>query len=1384
MIWAKRIIVGLYVFIYTTTLYANPVLDHIASGGASVQQTSTTTTINQTSQKAILNWNSFNIGTGETTNFQQPQGGVALNRISPTQGASQVYGNLTATSQIILVNPAGIYFGPGSYVNVGGMIATTANISDADFNNGNYRFTNVVGYNGAIINEGQIIAAKNGLIALVGGAVRNDGMIQANYGRVVLAAGESFSMSFGGDDMIGFSIDAGVSRRAVDRNGNSIADGVSHTGTITSKQVLISAKAASGVLDNAINMRGIVNVRSVYKSGGEIIISASPKSGVVRLSGKLNASSKRNHGGNITVTGDNILLDSTVVLNVTGMAGGGNVLIGGNAYGIGDLQHANAVVMLPGAKILADAGHYGSGGHVVLWSDNYTNINGIISARGGSKSGNGGFVETSSKNILTVGDFSVNTTAVNGRSGQWLLDPGDLTISLVNSNVSAVTPFIPTAAGATLNVVTLTAALLTNNVTVLTSNDGFAGNGDIIISSAINYVSANSLTLSAYRNISSLLNNAVINNSGSGSVILRADNAGTGTGTVSLTGTTPNITASGGVSIYYNPVAFGTNTALYSGGTTPTQYMLIQSLGTATDAATVRSLGSVSNNTVHWSRNFALTKNIDAAATVGWNAGAGFNPIGNSATPFTGKFDGQNQTISNLYINRPSTDRVGLFGFANTTAQIRNVNLSNVNITAKSQAGGLIGINFGPVNNVNVTGGTVTTNADSTYAGPNGTGFALAGGVIGYNNYIGTISNLSSSATVISTGAGAISIGGVVGQSRNGSLSNITNSGNIIAAAGSTFIGGITGWLVGGGTLANSSSSGTITADATSVHVGGLIGRSELGSTISNSFNTGSVTGGSYVGGLAGLAQANISNSYSTGSISGGDIVGGLVGHCSVGTISNAYATGNITATGNVYGGLVAWNIGTISNSYATGQVTGSATSYDGGGLVGFNSGIIAATVAGLTYAAGNVTAYHYAGGLVGWNAIGATINNAYASGNVSLTSTTMALAAGGIAGYNRGSIIATIPGATYATGTVTDPANGYYTGGVVGWNDAVITGVYATGTVSGYNYVGGVIGADLNLYGTSLVTNVYSTGNVTGRSIGAGGIIGYNKGILTATAPGLTYASGVITGNDKVGGGVGWNTGSVNNASYVGNSVTGVKKIGAFIADNSGSYTNTSVNNVTLTGLAGNNYFTLNVNNIIGLVQVNGTANGFTTYDFGGYAREVVATMAESSKNNGRASTSGLIFSNYVNIDALIGNPNFSNTLLPTTSAYPYLVRTSNTSGYFTDPLTYTHFYVAPYTLQGFSTVQIGSTYNQTYASPISKISEGSYRSNVTAGNIPTSQYFISPQWLVFGKNDYTILANLERPVMMQTRPINIDETSKIMLPISPYRSLTVQINNELVKY
>ncbi len=124
----------------TFAVFANPVVQNIQYGNITIQNNSNQTTIHQTSQKGIINWNSFNINSNQQVHFQQPSNGITLNRINAQNGVSEIYGRLTATGEIILINPAGIYFGPNAFVNVSSLIASTADLTNKNFINSNYTF--------------------------------------------------------------------------------------------------------------------------------------------------------------------------------------------------------------------------------------------------------------------------------------------------------------------------------------------------------------------------------------------------------------------------------------------------------------------------------------------------------------------------------------------------------------------------------------------------------------------------------------------------------------------------------------------------------------------------------------------------------------------------------------------------------------------------------------------------------------------------------------------------------------------------------------------------------------------------------------------------------------------------------------------------------------------------------------------------------------------------------------------------------------------------------------------------------------------------------------------------------------------------------------------
>ncbi|TMH42793.1 MAG: filamentous hemagglutinin N-terminal domain-containing protein [Betaproteobacteria bacterium] len=160
----------------------------VTAGSANISTSGSNMQITQGSSSAILNWQSFSIGSGAWVNFSQPSSSaIALNRVLGNN-PSEIFGRLTANGQIFLSNPNGVLFAPGAAVDVGALFATTLSIADKDFLAGRYNFYNA-GRAGSVINQGHIVAA-NGYAALAGPQVRNDGIIVANAGTVALAAGD------------------------------------------------------------------------------------------------------------------------------------------------------------------------------------------------------------------------------------------------------------------------------------------------------------------------------------------------------------------------------------------------------------------------------------------------------------------------------------------------------------------------------------------------------------------------------------------------------------------------------------------------------------------------------------------------------------------------------------------------------------------------------------------------------------------------------------------------------------------------------------------------------------------------------------------------------------------------------------------------------------------------------------------------------------------------------------------------------------------------------------------------------------------------------------------------------------------------------------------
>jgi filamentous hemagglutinin family protein len=646
------------------------------------------------------------------------------------------------------------------------------------------------------------------------------------------------------------------------------------------------------------------------------------------------------------------------------------------------------------------------------------------------------------------------------------------------------------------------------NATTITNTS----TGDITVDIPLNW-SANTLTLTP----------------STGDININADLNATGTAALVMT-TTGNINIPLTSSGFTAQVNLASGTSLTINGHA---YTIINSVGAA-GSTTGTDLQGINGNLTGY---YALGSDIDASATATWNYYStgdyyyGFAPIGSSSSvAFGGVFDGLGHTVSGLYINRPSTSNVGLFGYTTTSALHKNVGVESATVTGSSSVGALVGHNDNPISNV-YTLGTVT--------------------------------------------GGAGSVGGIAGYS--GSAVLIFNSYSGVAVTANATAGGLVG--ANYGSILDSYATGTVAV--TTSNVGGLVGVNNAGASISDSYSTGNVSSGDlYAGGLVGQNFAEIVDSHATGDINAGNqygysYAGGLAGASSAsGSITNSYATGAVTATGTYVGGLVGYNYesSSIASSYATGPTSG--TRYVGG-LVGYNTNSIAGS-----YASGLITVTstgYYGGGLVGYN-LGGTVSDSYATGNVTgnlgnlggfsayntgLIERCYALGDVSGSGNNVGGFLGTNSGTatdSYATGAVHGVM---YSGGFVGRNTGSILRSYAMGNVSGgsssgYSYAGGLAGAN---DAGGVISLSYSTGDVAGTGSHVGGLVGHNLGSSTISN---SYSISSASGTSYVGGLVGNNASEIITSYSAGRVSAGGSNVGGFTGANTGTVTNGYWNTAT----------------------------------------------------------------------------------------------------------------------------------------------------------------------------------------------------------------------------
>ncbi|MGH7222883.1 MAG: filamentous hemagglutinin N-terminal domain-containing protein, partial [Gemmataceae bacterium] len=726
----------------------------VVGGSAAITYTSPTQMqITAATNRSAINWQSFSIAHGYGVNVKQPN--TTSTQLENVTGPSpsQIFGALSSNGRIVLANPNGIWFGPDAQVDVAGLVATTSHPTQSDINTfingGSLTMSQAGNANAAIVNQGTITIAQEGLAAFVAPGVSNQGVIQARLGTVQLSSGTTPTLDFYGDGLINIAVNGQTLAQAIDPStGKPLGAAAENSGTISANggTVYITANVAAGVVDQTINVSGVVQAQSVSQQNGEIVLNGG-STGAVQVAGTLDASGtgRGETGGTVKVLGNTVALASNSTINVSGDAGGGTVDVGGDFHGAGPDPNANTTTVDQGATILADAVTSGNGGDVAVWSQQSTSFDGAISAKGGSQSGNGGQVETSGADLSVGNDALVNTSAPAGTTGDWLLDPA----ANLYINSSGTVPSTDPSASAIANT-TVNTDLGTTNVTEKAGND-------LLVVAPISWSSGSTLTLDAGHDI---IVEAPITHTYAGTGGGLAFTFGQSTGVLS-----PGDLAGGSLYIFDSSETSNLNGVV--------------TLDAAHDSLTINGASyTLITSLVGMSLTGNYALDTDLNCTVSGSC-ADF-----SDQTLKGSFEGLGHTISSLTVDSSTaTTGIALFGTVSGAGVVRNVGLLSPNIQSSNSAtatvdmGTVAAINRGSIVNVWVNNATITSNPTTA---PN-QAFEGVGGLVGVNT--GLIDNSFADGVDITSyaqGAGSgpervYALGGVVGA-------NLANDGLMVGS--------------------------------------------------------------------------------------------------------------------------------------------------------------------------------------------------------------------------------------------------------------------------------------------------------------------------------------------------------------------------------------------------------------------------------------------------------------------------------------------------------------------------------------------------------------------------------------------------------------------------
>lgn len=501
--WPLKLICAAIAAGFAQAAAAMPNAPAVVNGSASFSQTGNALTVTNT-DRAIINWNTFSIGSNESVRFVQPSASsTVMNRVLAAD-PSVLLGSLQSNGKVFLFNPAGITVGAGARIDVAGFVASTMTLSNEDFLANRLNFVATPGAGSVKVENGaEITTASGGQVYLIAPQVENSGLITTPQGEIILAAGQRVELIDTGTPGVKVAVVAGNEQ-------------------VLNMGQLMAESGRVGMVGAVVRQQGTVSADSVVREGGRIFLKATQSAelaagsvtsangtqgGSVQVesddktlvSGTASATGSLASGGRVELLGDKVGVFSGAVVDASGETGGGTVLVGGDYQGKNpDIRNATSTTFESNATLKADAKNAGNGGTVVVWSDGTTSAHGNISARGGVNGGNGGFVEVSGKQHLIYRGLT-DTSAARGITGSLLLDPTSIGLIAgagtdsgttiygdnIASNLGSSNVILQTSSGGTGNI-TFTAgtydfssATAPNSLTLLAYSDGSTSTGNI-----------------------------------------------------------------------------------------------------------------------------------------------------------------------------------------------------------------------------------------------------------------------------------------------------------------------------------------------------------------------------------------------------------------------------------------------------------------------------------------------------------------------------------------------------------------------------------------------------------------------------------------------------------------------------------------------------------------------------------------------------------------------------------------------------------------------------------------------------------------------------------------------------------------------------------------